>query len=110
MPELGLGVEAVVLTRSPAHLRGKAPHLAGHGSVRLHEGDVRDFTYPEGSFSHVIHAATEASAALNAEAPRVMFDTIVEGTRRTLDLRDAPAVPGSCSPARVRSTAASPPR
>jgi nucleoside-diphosphate-sugar epimerase len=82
---LGLGVEAVVLTRSPRAFAGKASHLAGHGSVRLHEGDVRDFRYPEGAFSHVIHAATEASAALNAEAPRVMFDTIVEGTRRTLD-------------------------
>jgi dTDP-glucose 4,6-dehydratase len=61
------------------------PHLAGHPAIHLHEGDVRDFADPAGGFSHVIHAATEASATLNAEAPRVMFDTIVEGTRRTLD-------------------------
>jgi nucleoside-diphosphate-sugar epimerase len=81
----GLGVKAVVLTRSPEGFATKAPHLAGHTSVRLHRGDIRDFTYPSGDFSHVIHAATEASAALNAEAPRVMFDTIVEGTRRALD-------------------------
>ena len=81
-----LGVEVVVLPRSPGAFARKAPHLAGHRAVRLYEGDVRDFADPEGTFSHVIHAATEANAALNAEAPRVMFDTIVEGTRRTLDL------------------------
>ncbi|SIO55201.1 dTDP-glucose 4,6-dehydratase [Singulisphaera sp. GP187] len=81
----GLGVDVVVLTRSPEAFARKAPHLAGHGALRLHEGDIRDFPDPEGGFSHVIHAATAASAALNAEAPRVMFDTIVEGTRRTLD-------------------------
>lgn len=81
-----LGVEVVVLTRSPAAFARKAPHLAGHRAVRLYEGDVRSFADPEGTFTHVIHAATEASAALNAEAPRIMFETIVEGTRRTLDL------------------------
>ena len=32
----------------------------------------------------MIHAATEASAKLNDDTPLVMFDTIVEGTRRTL--------------------------
>lgn len=81
----GLGVEVVVLTRSPASFARKAPHLAGHRAVRLYEGDVRSFADPDGAFTHVIHAATEASAVLNAEAPRAMFDTIVEGTRRTLD-------------------------
>jgi nucleoside-diphosphate-sugar epimerase len=80
-----LGVEAVVLTRSPDEFGKQAPHLAGHPSIQLHEGDIRDFAYPSGHFSHVIHAATQASATLNAEAPRIMFDTIVEGTRRALD-------------------------
>jgi nucleoside-diphosphate-sugar epimerase len=81
----GLGVEAVVLTRAPGAFARKAPHLAGHRAVCLHEGDVRDFVFPDGHFSHVVHAATESSTTLNADAPRVMFDTIVEGTRRTLD-------------------------
>ena len=84
--QLGLGASAVVLTRSPAAFARKAPHLAGHPAIQLHEGDVRGFTYPSGPFSHVIHAATEASATLNAEAPLRMFDTIVEGTWRVLAL------------------------
>lgn len=82
---LGLGAEVTVLTRRPGDFAGKAPHLACHPSVKLHAGDVRTFTFPEGRFSHVIHAATEASAVLNEEHPLLMFDTIVEGTRRVLD-------------------------
>jgi dTDP-glucose 4,6-dehydratase len=75
----------VVLTRNPAAFEQKAPHLASHPAVRLWTGDVRSFTFPEGAFACVIHAAAEASAKLNAEKPLLMFDTIVEGTRRTLD-------------------------
>ena len=80
-----LGAEAVVLTRAPDAFRAKAPHLANHPAIRLHAGDVRTFDFPAGEFSHIIHAATEASAKLNAAQPLVMLDTIVEGTRRVLD-------------------------
>jgi dTDP-glucose 4,6-dehydratase len=81
-----LGIEAVVLTRSPDAFARKAPHLAAHPAVRLLAGDVRALGEVPGQFTHVIHAATEASAALNAAAPRVMFETVVEGTRRALDV------------------------
>jgi len=80
-----LNVKAVVLTRNPDAFARKAPHLANHPAISFHIGDVRNFEFPKGSFSQVIHAATEASAKMNAENPLLMFDTIVEGTRRTLD-------------------------
>ncbi|MFH1970201.1 MAG: NAD-dependent epimerase/dehydratase family protein [Verrucomicrobiota bacterium] len=83
--KLGLNVQALVLTRNPDAFARKAPHLANHPAINFHVGDVRNFVFPEGPFSHVIHAATEASAKLNAENPLLMFNTIVEGTRRTLD-------------------------
>jgi len=82
---LGLNAGAVVLTRNAAAFQGKAPHLAAHPALRFHEGDVRTFAFPDGAFSHVIHAATEASAKLNEENPLLMFDTIVTGTRHVLD-------------------------
>ncbi len=82
---LGLGATAVVLTRSPDAFRRKAPHLAGHPAIRLQVGDVRSFEPPAGEFSHVIHAATDASARLNEEDPLAMFDTIVRGTWHTLE-------------------------
>ena len=85
----GLKARATVLTRNPLVFEQKAPHLARHPAVSILTGDVRSFRFPEGSFSHVIHAATQSSAALNRERPTLMFDTIVEGTRRCLEFAAA---------------------
>jgi nucleoside-diphosphate-sugar epimerase len=82
---LNLGAKASVLSRNPAAFIRKAPHLANHPSVQLIQGDVRDFQFPRGEYRFVIHAATEASAKLNRENPLLMFETITEGTRRTLE-------------------------
>jgi nucleoside-diphosphate-sugar epimerase len=81
---LGLGAGAVVLTRNPAAFRRDAPDLAAYDSLALHEGDVRTFDYPDGAFTHVIHAATPATTPADAER-LLLLDTIVRGTRRALD-------------------------
>jgi dTDP-glucose 4,6-dehydratase len=86
---LRLDCPVVVLTRSPEAFAAKAPHLAAHPSITLMRGDVRSFEFPGGSFSHVIHAATESSTALGSEQPLVMLDTIVDGTRRVLEFAAA---------------------
>lgn len=80
-----LDSEAVVLTRNHAAFAARAEHLAMHSAIRFHDGDVRDFRFPAGCFSYVIHAATDASARMNVEKPLLMFDTIAAGTRRVLD-------------------------
>jgi nucleoside-diphosphate-sugar epimerase len=82
---LELDASAVVLTRNGPAFTRKAPHLAGHSAVTLHPGDVRTFAFPEGSFSHVIHAATDSGIPLAEQDRLQLFDTIVEGTRRTLE-------------------------
>jgi nucleoside-diphosphate-sugar epimerase len=82
---LNLGARATVLSRNPEAFIAKAPHLANNPSVHLIKGDVRTFEFPEGEYRFIIHAATEASAKLNHENPLLMFETIVEGTRRTLE-------------------------
>ncbi len=74
-----------VLTRSPESFRKKCPHLAGEPALTLLRGDVRDFSFPDGEFPFVIHAATEASAKLNHEQPLEMLSTLVDGTRRALE-------------------------
>jgi nucleoside-diphosphate-sugar epimerase len=84
--QLGLGIEATVLTRDADAFRRKAPHLANYAAFALQSGDVASFTSPAGAFTHIVHAATDASAALNENQPRTMFDTVLNGTRRALDL------------------------
>jgi len=83
--KLNLNAEALVLTRNYESFLKKAPHLANNPAIKFHIGDVRDFEFPDGQFPFVIHAATEASAKLNEENPLLMWDTIIEGTRHTLD-------------------------
>jgi dTDP-glucose 4,6-dehydratase len=48
--------------------------------------DVCDPDLPDVEFDAVIHAATPASADLNARAPREMFDQIMVGARNVVDL------------------------
>ena len=80
--QLGLHARAVVLTRNPGAFAAKAPHLAKRPDFEFVTGDVRNFPFPEGQFSHVIHAGTTSSAPVD---PGEMFATIVDGTRRVLE-------------------------
>lgn len=83
---LNLDAEVLVLTRDAAAIRRNAPHLAGNPAIRFWAGDVRDFKFPEGDFSHIIHAATtSAVATFNNEDPLAKFETVALGTRRTLE-------------------------
>lgn len=83
--KLSLNASALVLTRNCEAIQSKAPHLASNPAIEFWSGDVRDFTFPKGEFSHIIHAASSVSAKLNSGDPLLMFDTIVSGTKRTLD-------------------------
>jgi dTDP-glucose 4,6-dehydratase len=79
------GLEAVVLTRDPDAFLARRPYLSGLDSLVFHRGDVATFDPPEGPFSHIIHAATVSSIHPERVTPSEMFETIYEGTRRTLD-------------------------
>lgn len=83
--EFGLGASTTVLTRDPAAFQRKAPRLAFHPSIQLLAGDVRTFDFPTGSFRYLIHAATDANPQSAAGAPMETLETIVDGTRRTLE-------------------------
>lgn len=83
---LGLEASVVVLTRDPAAFEKKAPTLASHPALSLQNGDVRTFDIEQGTFSHVIHAGTETATPLTPADTLAVFDSIVGGTRRVLDL------------------------
>lgn len=77
-------IEVTLLSRDPAGFAKRAPHLAG--MCRMVEGDILSLPQIGSGFTHIIHGATDASAALNQADPLLMFDTIERGTRAVLDL------------------------
>lgn len=83
--KLNLNAQALVLTRDQVAFEKKVPHLATCPAIRFHEGDVRSFRFPEGSFSHILHLAIDADSKCPGEDKALILDTIVEGTRRTLE-------------------------
>jgi dTDP-glucose 4,6-dehydratase len=81
----GLRARLTVLTRNPAAFLKKSPLLATDSSITLVTGDVRDFSFPQGHFKYLIHAATE-SVARNAPVSRTeLLDTMIRGTEHVLD-------------------------
>ena len=82
---LRLDIEVTILTRNPAAFRLKAPHLFDHPAFRFVAGEVLTLEADGNRYTHMLHAATDASADLNENDPCRMFDTVVQGTRRALD-------------------------
>lgn len=79
-------IKVTLLSRSPERFARIAPHLAGAPGITLHTGDVRDFRFPTGEHSHILHAATTSAHETSAgETGLAKFETLVEGTRRLLD-------------------------
>jgi dTDP-glucose 4,6-dehydratase len=91
--ELGLEVEAVVLTRDPSGFLIRMPHLTNEPSLRFIQGDVCDFSFPHEPFDFVIHGA--APTVGNANRPdSVLMNVLHTGTRRVLDFAVAAGAKG----------------
>jgi dTDP-glucose 4,6-dehydratase len=80
-----LSASVRLLTRSPRRVQAELPWIAAHPAVTLLEGDVRGEGWDCRGCTHLIAGATDARATLLKQDPRRMFETILEGTRRTLD-------------------------
>jgi len=84
--ELKLNLKVTVLTRNAQAFKEKAPHLALDSAIDFLHGDVKDFEFPARRYSYLIHGATtSADETFRGEDPLRKFDTLVSGTRHTLD-------------------------
>jgi dTDP-glucose 4,6-dehydratase len=83
---LGTRIEACVLTRRPEAFSSQNPQLVNHPAIRLHAGDVRDFAFPSGRFTHLIHAAFPSGAP--PADPDETVSLVVHGTERTLEFAE----------------------
>lgn len=79
-------IEVLVLTRNPDRARQQSPYMFDRADTRLVAGDVSTFAIPVGAIDLCIHAAAEVGNPQQADQPLKVFDTIVQGTRRMLDL------------------------
>lgn len=81
-----LGLRVCMLTRNPNRFSLEVPLLASHPAFRFVTGDVRDFDFPAGDYSHFLHlAAVSADATFNKADPLIQFDIAYQGTRRVLE-------------------------
>ena len=83
---LGSRIEMVVLSRDPQRALRNWPHIFARSDTSLIAGEITHFKNPVGKFDLCIHAATDVSNPLKSGAPVNMFNSIIDGTRRVLDL------------------------
>ena len=74
--------EWVVLSRAPEHFKFASPALANQPGISFVAGDVRDFTFPEGRFDAIFHAATSAVTTMSDDE---MTSVILDGTRHVVE-------------------------
>jgi dTDP-glucose 4,6-dehydratase len=90
-------MRVTVLTRNPDNFKLKYQHLHKSSAFHFIAGDIVNLPTQQllsrGPFTHLIHAATDASADLNENNPLQMFDTVVLGTRKVLDFAVQAAIP-----------------
>ncbi len=83
--KLKLKASLTILTRRPQVFQLEYPKYCSDKSCRLLEGDVKTFKFPEGEYSYVIHAATDANVLLFEREPLNVFHTMIDGTERMLE-------------------------
>src|SRR3972149_942376 len=83
--KLNLNASALVLSRNPGAFEKKTPHLYHHAAIQFLKGNVQDFDYPEGRFSHLIHGAVYQRPADEKQSNLLMVNEMLAGTRRVLE-------------------------
>lgn len=83
---LGLNIKITVLSRDPMSFKKNFSDLTSSPQFKFLKGDVIDFEIPTEKYDCVLHFATPASAQMNLEKPFEMFQVIVKGTERVLDM------------------------
>lgn len=81
-----------IACREPGRFLDNYPYFQKQRNFHFHAIDVLKPLTLQQKFDHIIHAATSASAKLNAEQPLTMIDTIVQGTRNVLDFAAAQGI------------------
>ncbi len=82
---LGVAINVTILTRDRKAFMVRSPEFFGDGTVKLIEGDVVDFDFPDSTYSRIMHGATtSAYETFHGEDQLKKFYTVLRGTERVL--------------------------
>jgi len=84
--KLDLNATAVVLSRKPAAFEKRTPHLYHHKAINFLKGDIKDFVFPESSFSYLIHCSVYQQRADGKVNNLSMVNEMLNGTTHVLNL------------------------
>lgn len=82
---LSLNLSITIISRRPDAFQKNNQNLFANGNLAVVSLDISKNS-PSGEFTHIIHAAADASTPLNNAQTLSMFQTIVHGTEKILDL------------------------
>lgn len=82
---LQLGAHLLCLSRDPDSFLAKNTEYSKAG-IAFVKGDITDFQFPDRQIDFIIHAATDMSGYGEASAMRTVYESIVNGTIRILEL------------------------
>lgn len=85
--KLKLNAKATILTRNIKSFSEKCPILFNEQSLQFYEGNIIDCKFPTGSFTYVIHAATDGNYVHTS--PLEMLNTIFQGTKNCLEFANS---------------------
>lgn len=83
--------ELVLLSRNPEKLAQNNPHFSQSNSISFHQGDIRNFSFPAGDFTHVIHGAVDVAPSLTSHTSET-FDVLYNGAQRILEFAESKKV------------------
>jgi nucleoside-diphosphate-sugar epimerase len=81
----GLGAKVTILSRDPAQFRTRFPHLASHSGIDIVRGDIKSFSFPDGRFKYIIHAAASTQVDRSPQSHIQVYADNIQGTTRTLE-------------------------
>lgn len=82
-------IRLVVLTRDIHSARRRLPHVFARPDIVPLEGDIRTFVCAKGDVDICLHGAAAYDGSPDSVTePSEVFDTMVNGTRRTLEIAD----------------------
>jgi nucleoside-diphosphate-sugar epimerase len=85
----GLNAKITILSRDPAQFRIRFPRLASHLGIEIIRGDIKSFSFPDGSFKYVIHAAASTQVDRSPESQIQVYADNIQGMMRALEFASA---------------------